>query len=342
MLANRYVTAIYVGLGVFGWLCYLVVAVGVLGLPSSHVDWHVYAAGGLDLMDRTLYREPLYLGGLSLPVDRFNLPPLSAIWALPLLWLPIETGGAIWQALGIVCLTLSMVVLAKIIRAPVPLAAAGLALGPLALQLGVLDGISVGTNNYLMLALVAGFAHQHLARRQRWAGILLGLAIGAKLWPATLLILVVREQRWAELRWAAGFLIVQTVLFLVWLDPSVVPAAADTLMMYVPPATCCGLLGLDAMRDAYVWWPAWLSVMLAALFASAPATGRIGIGLGILASLLLVRNLWAHYLPTVLFAVVLVAAERSPALSTAIRAVTGWVNVQRLALRLVAEPRRTR
>ena len=340
MLADRYVAAVYVGLGVLGWLCYLVVAAGVLGLPASHVDWHVYAAGGLDLIDRSLYREPLYLGGLSLPVDRFNLPPLSAIWALPLLWLPIATGGAIWQALGIACLTLSMVVLAKIIRAPVPLGAAGLALGPLAFQLGVLDGVSVGTNNYLVLALVAGFAHQHLARRQRSAGLLLGVAIATKLWPATLLILVVRERRWSELRWAAGFLIVQTVSFLAWLDPTVVPAAVDTVMMHVPAATCCGLLGLDAMREGYVWWPAWLSVVLAVVFASAPAVGRIGIGLGILAGLLLVRNLWAHYLPTVLFAVVLVAADRSPALSAAIHAVTRWIGGRRLAPRLVAEPRR--
>jgi len=52
-------------------------------------DWHVYAAGARDLLDGTLYTVPL-VSPYPIPVDAFNLPPASALTAIPFLVLPDE------------------------------------------------------------------------------------------------------------------------------------------------------------------------------------------------------------------------------------------------------------
>lgn len=328
--AGRLGALIVTALGVGGWgLFAFVIAFALAGgrrLMSSttafQFDWHVYAAGGLDLVERTLYRVPLE--GLVMPVDQFKLPPMSALWAVPLLPLPIEIGGYVWQLLGAACLAAAVLLGTRLTVVPMPVRVTGIALGLLALHVGVVDGIVEGTNNYLVLALVAGFAAAHLDGRHRSAGILLGLAVATKIWPVALAVVLVRERSWSTMRWTAGTLAVQGVAFLAWLGPDVVPHLLDALRLEVSTVTCCGLIGPAALREAYAWWPHWGGAVLALAFLAAPATGRTGIGLGILAGLMMIANLWLHYLPTALLAVVLVAADRWSGLAAWATAPRRW------------------
>ncbi|MDQ3879638.1 MAG: DUF2029 domain-containing protein [Chloroflexota bacterium] len=312
-------------LGAAGWGLYASMTVFALavsrGVMRSAVtfqfDWHVYATGASDLVDRSLYRVPLT--GPAAPVDWFNLPPMSALWPLPLLPLPLEIGGYAWQVIGAACLALAAVLTARTLAVAMPLRLSGIALGVLALNPGVLDGIVEGTNNYLVLALVAGFAFAYIRRHDRWAGILLGLAIATKLWPVTLAVLLLRERRWVAARWAAATVGVQAALFLAWLGPDVVPHVLHGLTLTVSTVSCCGMIGPAELRDSYAWWPAWIGPMIGLAFLAAPARGRAGIGLGLLAGLMFVPNLWLHYLPTAALAVVLAVSVANDQLRTPLR-----------------------
>ena len=306
-------------LGVFGWAVFAFMSVFALTDGgrlleegrSLHFDWHVYATGAADLVERELYRVPLV--GPAMPVDQFNLPPMSALWAVPLLPLPLESGGYVWQVMSVACLAAAAVLVARATNVPRPMAASGIALGVLALNLGVIDGIVEGTNNYLVLLVLAAFSGAYMRGNDRWAGVLLGLAVATKVWPIALAVLLLRERRWTVLRWSAATLAIQAVGFLAWLGPDVLPRMVEALTLNVSTVSCCGMIGAAELRDAYPWWPPWGAAALAVAFVAAPARGRTGLGLGMLAGLFLVPNLWMHYLPTVAAAVALVVAGTAPA-----------------------------
>ncbi|HEX5578510.1 MAG TPA: hypothetical protein VFY43_02475, partial [Candidatus Limnocylindria bacterium] len=78
-------------------------------------DWHVYAAGGHDLLAGTLYRLPLE-SPYKIPVDQFNLPPGSALMAAPFLALPDAVGGALWVALNIAAVGAAALLTARIVE----------------------------------------------------------------------------------------------------------------------------------------------------------------------------------------------------------------------------------
>jgi hypothetical protein len=59
-------------------------------------------------------------------------------------------------------------------------------------------------------------------------------------------------------------------------------------------------------RAAWEWWPAWGGYAVAALLLLVPATGRLGLGLGIVAGLSLNSYLWHHYAPVLVFGAALV------------------------------------
>ena len=274
---------------------------------APQFDWHVYAAGARDLLDQTLYRGPLELDGRSVAASRYNLPPLSALWAVPLAWLPVPVAGAVWQMLGAMSLAAASVGGLALIGLRHPLAVGGVLLGVYSLHHTYLDGVLGGTNNYLVLALVAGFAWQHLHGHDRSAGMLLGLAVATKIWPIALAAVLLRERKWTTLAWCALLLAVQGAAFVAWLGPDVLPAMLDGLRLEITPVRG-SVLGLSALREETDWWPGWGALVVSAALLALPVRGRVGVGLGMLAGLALIANLWTHYASTVAFAALLVLA----------------------------------
>ena len=276
-------------------------------------DWNVYHAAAIDLLERTLYRVPLAEPGHALPIDFFNYPPLAAAWVVPLLPFGREPGGIAWLLIAIAATSAGALLGARAIGLPwkwaTLLAGAGLVL--YAQWPHIEAGILLGNNSHLVFGLVAGFALAHVRGHQRVAGVILAVAIGTKLWPVALGVLLLRERRWPELRWAAGALALQAALALAWLGPDVIWPMVD--------AVAGGNLGRSDpaiehviwtgwARVALDWWPDWGGYALAAALLLVPAVGRLGLGLGIVGGLSLNLYLWHHYAPALVFGLLLIAA----------------------------------
>lgn len=271
-------------------------------------DWWVYAAGSQDLLSRSLYEIPLTYPGHDLPVDAFNLPPLAAVWPLLVAWLPPGTAGAMWVIAGVGLWTGSWLFLAScLLRIPHAWAFVGATAlwysGTTAFTLH----LSLGNINDIVLGLIVAFVVLHQRKHQRAAGVILALAIGTKLWPTALLVLVARERRWTELAWCIGTLIAIAVATIVWLGVDVIPNMLHALQVRdeVDPAN--PVLWTTWLREHTDWWPVWATLAVAVAFVTVPAHGMGGLGLGILAGLTLVPNLWSHYLPTMMVGWLLVA-----------------------------------
>jgi hypothetical protein len=272
----------------------------------DHVDWHVYDAGARDLADRTLYRHPLHLDHRSLSSLEFNLPPMSAAVALPLAWLPIDVGAVIWQLLAAASLAVAIVLALAVVRVPYPWLWAGLVAAVLSVVNPVLEGLDIGTNNYLVLGLVALFAFGYLRRRDSLAWTSLAAAISLKVWPALLLVMVIRDRRWRVAGFTIAAVALQGLLFLAWLGPDVIPAALQAAHVSIKPiGTVLGPSGWPATRSI---WNAGLNLVVALLLVAVPARGAAAIGLGVLAGLATIVNLWGSYLPSVVIAAWWVAA----------------------------------
>jgi hypothetical protein len=268
------------------------------------LDWHVYAAGARDFMDQTLYRVPLE-SAYSLPIGEFNYPPMAAVSVIPLLVLPDAVGGTIWVVLNLLAIPATVFLLAKIAGARVPLLWAGL--GFLAFSLHPWMQLALlGNNTPVVLLLVTGFAYQHLARRDRSAGLLLGAAIVLKLWPLAVIPLLVRERRGTSLTVAVGTTAVVAVATLAWLGPDIVPDAARAMQAKAEIESDNPVFYISWLRETQSWWPEWGGFAFAATLALFPAGGRLGIGLAIFAGLALVPNLWRTYAMTLIVAGVLV------------------------------------
>jgi hypothetical protein len=295
---------------VAGWLLFgYLTLTTVSGAASANgdvfqVDWHVYWAGADDLLGRELYRVPLEAQDLTLSTPHFNLPPFSAIWALPLLGVPISTGGSVWQAIGAASIAVAAIVSLDILRVSRPWLMAGMVLGPLALTLVYLEGLHVATNNYLVLGLAAGFAWLYLRAADAPAGALLGIAIATKLWPAVLLVPAVRERRWAVVGWATGIAVVQGVVLFGWLGVDAVPLFVEHLSTGIPPTgMLIGPAAVDGLRET---WNSGLGLLVGVAILALPLRGPAAIGAAILAGMAAIPNLWIHYGTTVLCAVALV------------------------------------
>jgi hypothetical protein len=309
-LAARSITV----LAFAGWALFTAVSTITLirgSIPGTgdvfQVDWHVYWAGAHDLIAGDLYRVPLDAGGRTLSATEFSLPPLSAAWAVPLLPLPVVVGGYAWQAVAAVAVASAAISNLAILRIPRPWLAAGLVLGPLSLTLVYLEGLHLATNNYFVLGLVAVGSWAMLARRDTAAGVLIGLAIATKLWPATLLVVALRERRPKILAWAAVVTVVQGLLLFGWLGFDAIGDAIDTFRNPIPPTgILIGPSSVPELRDA---WHSGIGAISAIALLALPLRGRAGIGVAILAGMAVIPNLWIHYTPTVLFAAALIAAD---------------------------------
>jgi len=301
-------------LGTAGWVAFAYLTVYTLAVGWQltvggvrQVDWHVFSAGARALLDGRLYGVPLDSGGLVLSSPEFNHPPLAAAWVIPLLPFPVTVGGTVWQAVAAISIGFAAAAAAAIAGLRRWWLWAGIGLGLLSFTVVYLEGLHLATNNYLELGLVAGFAWLAVRRQERGAGILLGLAIAAKGWPLALAIVVIRERRWRLLAWAAGVVAIQGVIFAIWLGANVPFQIIDAMRLQIPPTGILfGPTAIDWLRPI---WNSGLSLAVAVLLLAIPARGRVGIGLGILAGLAPIANLWIHYAPTVLFALVLIVAD---------------------------------
>ena len=272
------------------------------------VDWHVYAAGANDLLAGTLYQVPLespYRSRLAVP--DFNYPPGAALIAIPFLAVPDHIGGYAFVVVNIAAIAITAVLTAWIVKArPMWLWAGAAFLLYSVFREG--QPLILGNNTPLVLLFVAGAVAAHQSKRAPMAGALLGLAIATKLWPATLLVVLARERSWPTVGWAVGTAAVIIGGSLLWLGgPGVVGPMVSALRHEVE-ITRQVLLGITWLRENLDWWPVWGGYAVTALLLIIPARGLTGYGLGTLAGLAAIPNLWIHYLGSIIFGLVLLVA----------------------------------
>lgn len=268
------------------------------------LDWHVYAAGAEDFLQRTLYSVPLD-SPYRLPIDAFNHPPLAALVALPLLILPDGVAGTLFVGLNVLAMAATSVLVAGLLGARHPWAWGGAGFLVYTVHPWVRLAF-LGNNTPLVLLLVVLFAHLHFEGRDRAAGWSLGLAIALKLWPIALIPFVLRERRWPALTHAALVVVVSGLVSFAWLGLDAVGPALEAMQERAVIEADNPVFLLSWVRETQPWWPWWGGMAVAAVLALIPAGGRVGIGLGILAGLALVPNLWRTYLATFVVGLLLV------------------------------------
>jgi hypothetical protein len=259
------------------------------------LDWHLYAAGAADLINRSLYLVRLE-SSYPLPIEVFNYPPFAAFVVIPLLPLPDHIAGVVWMFLNIAAVAASAVLVARSIGVRQPMAWAGIAFAAYSVHPWAWLAM-LGNNSPIVLLLVTAFVHEHLRGRRQAAGILLGAAIAMKIWPIALVPLLLRESRWRTLAWAGGVSASVTVVLLIWLGPDAVTNAFRALQVRDTVRVGNPVLGVSWLREEFDWWPWWGGYAIAGLILAIPARGMTGLGLGVLAGLAAVPNLWMHYLP---------------------------------------------
>jgi hypothetical protein len=298
-------------------------------LPVWLVDWHVYAAGAADLVERTLYRTVLTYPPHPLPVSEFNLPPMAAALAVPFRLLPDPIAGATWAGTGAVAsLAATWWLVYRCLKLPHGWVWIGGVLAIYAQSRTFEIHVLVGNINDLMLGMVALFTILYAQDRRTVAGVVLGIAAATKLWPAMVLIPLARMGRWREVVSALTTVAVLTTAFIVWLGPSVLPdmvAAISTTKVHVTPDN--PVLWVAWLREHTNWWPDWGAFVVALGLLAIPARGVAAIGLGMLAGLTLIPNLWGHYFPTLAFSFGLIAsgvARTAPAQALRRRLGVAW------------------
>jgi len=311
-------TAIWIPVAALLWSTAIVLAINFVVLVFRRhsdallFDFNVYWAGARDFVERDLYRAPLMLVGHHLPIGWFNYPPLAAAVVAPLLPFGRESAGLVFMVASSAGLGLGLQLSFLTLDPRRPWLWAGLLFAGYFLLWPYAAGeLAVANNSQLVFLLVAGFAAAHASAQQRLAGVLLAMATGMKLWPIVLILLIARERRWTELRWGLGGMAVQAVVFLAWLGPDVVgPMASAILGQNVahPDAGNVAVLWTTWARTSWAWWPMWGTYVVAGALLAIPATGRLGLGLGLLGGLSLNANLWHHYAPFFLLAFALMIA----------------------------------
>jgi hypothetical protein len=295
------------------WVVVLI-AVNIGRTDSWLLDWHVYAAGGRDFLNGTLYSIPLK-SAYELPVSAFNYPPLSAISVIPLLVFPDAVGGTTWVVLNILAIAGTAVLGAKILGASQPVLWG--AIGFLAYTVHPWMRLAfLGNNTPVVLFLVTAFAYEHLRSRDRSAGVLLGAAIAFKLWPVALIPLLIRDRRWHSVASAAVFCGFLALVTLAWLGPEVIGPAARAMQVKAIINSDNPVFYTSWLRETQSWWPSWGSFAVAAILVAIPARGLLGIGLGILGGVALVPNIWRTYISTLLVAAAFVVRDLSQRLNS--------------------------
>jgi len=242
-------------------------------------------------------------------------PPFVALLAMPLGLVPYGVAGQIWLLLELLCVaTYLFVLLTKWERHPLLIALFGtfalLNWHPLLAEL------ALGQLNALLAALLLGCWIAYERGHQRASGLLLGLAVSVKLFPALLIGFFLIRKRYRVVAWASASIALTTVATLVALGP----LTAQSYVAHGLPATRlwldhdanrsligCAYRLLAGNRTLAPLLPAPAAVLpLAAALASAivaicltavarSADEEAGFAL-VLAALLLVTPLaWVHY-----------------------------------------------
>ncbi len=317
-LARVVARAVLIAAALLGWYYFLGLALnsirGGIGTPAVPIfwlyDWHVHYAGAAALMNHSLYHGPIEVPGWPLPVGVFNLPPAAALIAVPFALLGRELGGVVWLLVGLGSLIAAGWLATWLVGLRHRFAILGIAFGVYALAWPFfIVNVTLGNVNNLMLLVIVGFAFAYLRGHSRWAGLLLGTAIAIKLWPAALVVLLIRERQLTALRWTAAALAVQGLFLIGWLGPRVVPDLVTALSTKVPLEPGVIIMWTTWARETLGWWPWWAAPALAITLLAVPARGKAGMGLGILGGLSLIPNVWDHYLGAFLFAGLLIGCS---------------------------------
>jgi hypothetical protein len=308
----RMARAVVATVGLLGWVWIsgltvaLIWSAAIDPIPRIEwlYDWHVYAAGAVDLIERDLYRVVLEFPGWPLPVAGYKLPPFSAVWATPLLGLPDETAGIVWVALGALVWASAWWVALRLLNVPLAWAWTGIALALFSMAVPWFGAILLGNNNHLVLGLVVGLTLAHVRGHARTAGLLLGLAIATKLWPALILMPLLRERSWPSIRWSIGTAAMATLLPILWLGPDVIGPMIAVFDEEVPILS--SVLWTSSFQLMWDWWPSWGGIAVAIVLLAIPARGLPAVGLAIIAGISVIPNIWSHYLPMLLVALAFV------------------------------------
>jgi hypothetical protein len=268
-------------------------------------DWHVYAAGARDLIDGALYYVPL-TSPYPIPVDSFNYPPIAALVVVPLLPFSDFIAGTVWVLLNIAAVAATAVIAVRILQLKEIALWSGAAFCLFSVSPWAQSAL-VGNNTAVVLLLVATFVLAQANHHRMIAGPVLGLAIAIKVWPATLLVVLIREREWRTALWAIGTSILLIGLSLVWLGgPTAIGPMVRALSTRDSVAPNDVVLGISWLRETVEWWPDWGGYAVAGLLLLIPARGLTGYGLATLAGMAAIPNLWRHYLETIVFGCALI------------------------------------
>jgi alpha-1,2-mannosyltransferase len=313
---SRFRTPRWLWCGVAAWLA-IALASQVQSAWASYdhlslLDLQVYRMGGRALLDRAPLYEVTYPWD-SLP---FTYTPFAAMLFVPLALLSPGGAALVMTGISVACGVRSVVLIGRCLPpragAAIPTVVIGLAIG--ASLWPARSTFEFGQVNLVILWLVLEDL-VGAGRRSRWAGTLLGIAIGIKLTPAffVLFLLSIRQVRRAVVAIfvaaatvAVGFLVEPDQAWEYWTraayDPSRTGSAA-----YVNNQSWNGVISrLTGSTSHLVLWLAlavpttivvlWLSARLWRRQATMPALCVVAIG-ALLVSPISWSHHWVWFLP---------------------------------------------
>lgn len=247
------------------------------GAEAYRIDLDVYRIGAQVLLQGgDLYGElPDTFIGANLP---FTYPPLSAILFTPLAVLPLNVGSAIFTAVSVLALGVTVWVVTRELTRLSWADAGFLAAAATAVLMWVgpvRETFSFGqVNNVLMMLVVVDLL---VGRGKRWQGALVGLAMAIKLTPAVFLAYFLMRKDWRALAMgiisaaaytAVGFLVTWRGSVQYWTDTLLSTDRIGNLP-YVSNQSFNGLirrLVLDDHTASLVWFASCAVVGLALLY----------------------------------------------------------------------------
>ena len=268
-------------------------------------DWHAYVAGAQQLLAGDLYRVEL-VSDYPIPLNAFNMPPGSALVAVPFVPFPDTVGGVLFVIVNIASVAVAAVLTAHIANLRPVALWSGAAFFAYSVWAWTAVPALLGNNSPLLLVMIAGFVAAQVSGRGTLGGVLLGIAIGTKLWPAAYLVVLARERAWRTAAWAIGVAALMIGGSMLWLGGvDAVRPMLTALAAEVEPGARQWVLGLTWLRVNTDWWPDWGGYVVAALLLLIPARGLTGYGLATFAGMAAIPNLWRHYFTTIVFGAVL-------------------------------------
>jgi len=233
--------------GLLLWLVVLVLLV-LVGRSLAYV-WRITNHHDLDVFtlaaERLVAGQDIYadvapfqeqvLAGLNMRDDSvawpYMYPPLIALLFVPVQGLPVATVRAGWWAVNVACLLGGTWLCLRALGRVTPLRAA-LALLLLWRFYPATVTLRLGQIELLQYLLLAATLHALSVRRERWAGLALGLATGLKFFPGALIVLLLWQRRWRAAGWALGTALVAIFGSFALVGLDAIPAYLRSTAMY--------------------------------------------------------------------------------------------------------------